>query len=137
MIPYSTEIQAAVSKILADATVCFEAKLIGETKREGWVCDEWRVSFTNRMRTENFDFFTGIGCRGIEDPCAAGVIYSLILDSSAESEPFTDWCSNYGYDTDSRKALSIYLTCQESAAKLRRVFTHDQISALESALQDY
>lgn len=115
---------------------------------------------------QDFDYFTGIGHRvdhgnGPRDhsgpfrkntlawesyqknyvkpfaPFAAGPIHSLILDSSADDQSFNDWCSNYGYDNDSRKAFETYQACCASAAKLRKVFTREQIEKLSELLQDY
>jgi hypothetical protein len=70
-------------------------------------------------------------------PHAADVLQCLILDSSAASQSFADWCSDYGYDTDSRKAFAVYEACQQSGDKLRKIFTRDELSALADALQDY
>lgn len=70
-------------------------------------------------------------------PHAADVLYSLILDSGAASQTFADWCADFGYDTDSRKALATYEACQQNADKLRRVFDRVAIDALSAALQDY
>lgn len=41
------------------------------------------------------------------------------LEASGTS--FDDWASNLGYDTDSRKAEAIYLACQESGTKARKL----------------
>lgn len=70
-------------------------------------------------------------------PASAGVIWSLLLDSSASNESFDDWCANYGYDTDSRKALETYLACQQNGTKLRKVFTSSQLDTLQAMLEDY
>lgn len=70
-------------------------------------------------------------------PHPADVLCSLILDSSAAEQTFESWCSDFGYDTDSRKALNTYEACQQNTDKLRRIFTHAQIEALRDALQDY
>lgn len=59
----SQEIQAKVQAILDDACVTFSASLRGETKRDDWVCDEWRVALTKDNRTEIFEYFTGVGLR--------------------------------------------------------------------------
>lgn len=68
-------------------------------------------------------------------PTAASVIWSLMLDSSACNESFGDWCSNYGYDEDSRKALELYLECQAVGQKLG--FLSGIRSQIEEILQDY
>lgn len=70
-------------------------------------------------------------------PHAADVLHSLILDSSAAEQTFADWCADFGYDTDSRKALATYEASQQNTDKLRRVFDGTAIDALSEALQDY
>lgn len=126
--------------------------------------DAWETSFgTSDRNVEFFDFYTGLSLRGpapnhscgpaprrgtvawvdLEKqrkpiaPHAADVLYSLILDSSACDQSFDDWCGDFGYDTDSRKALETYLACQENSSKLRKVFNGEQIAKLEEILQDY
>lgn len=70
-------------------------------------------------------------------PHAADLLHSLISDSSAAEQSFASWCSEYGYDTDSRKALATYEECQRNADKLRKLFKADELAALSEALQDY
>jgi hypothetical protein len=71
-------------------------------------------------------------------PHAAGVLYCLLLDADGASNgTFDDWCAEYGYDTDSRKALGTYLACQKTATQLRELFTHEHLEAMHLALQDY
>jgi hypothetical protein len=71
-------------------------------------------------------------------PTAASVLHSLMRDSSAASQSFDSWCSEYGYDTDSRKAYATYEACQRNADKLRRVIPPGLLwSDLEIALQYY
>lgn len=70
-------------------------------------------------------------------PKAASVLYCLISDASASEMSFDDWCGEFGYDTDSRKALETYMACQANHTKLCKLLTltvRHQISAL---LQDY
>lgn len=116
-------------------------------------------------QVENFEFFTGLGLRGpvsavsrriqakrgphsvewhnIEKarkpkpPHAADVLHSVVMDSSACEQSFSDWCGEYGYDTDSRKALATYEACQQNADKLKRIFSHAQIEQIRETLQDY
>lgn len=51
-------------------------------------------------------------------PTLDDVMHCLVGDAEAATQTFDEWCSNFGYDTDSRKALSTYLACQETANKL-------------------
>lgn len=41
-----------------------------------------------------------------------GFINCVISDSDAIHMSFNDWCANFGYDSDSRKALKTYEDCQ-------------------------
>lgn len=71
-------------------------------------------------------------------PDPAAVIASLILDSSVlDSGGFEEWAEELGYDTDSRKAESIYRACLEIALKLRAGIGEDAMSELREACQDY
>lgn len=70
-------------------------------------------------------------------PFAASVLHCLILDSSADDMSFSNWCDDYGYDTDSIKTLTVYNACCDNAKRLRKIFTRDQIEQLREVLQDY
>lgn len=70
-------------------------------------------------------------------PAMAGVIWSVLMDSSACETAFDGWCLDLGYDTDSRKALEIYLACQNSYRKLRNALNSNQINELRTILEDY
>lgn len=146
----SNEAREKVNRILADADVSFSATYRGERRNPfgiepasaGNVMDEWecRFTFAGRPREpEKFQYFTGLGLRkkGPTPPHAADVLYSLLLDSSAAEMTFASWCAEFGYDTDSRKALDTYLACQENADKLARIFDHTTREQLREALQDY
>lgn len=70
-------------------------------------------------------------------PHIVGLLYSIITDGMACDMSFEDWCSDLGYDTDSRKALETYLLCQSNSAKYKKIFTHEQRVIIEEMLQDY
>jgi len=59
-------------------------------------------------------------------PTAADVLSSLCSDAtSADRTTFEDWCSEFGYDTDSRWAERCYNLCVEMNAKLRAFLGED------------
>jgi hypothetical protein len=70
-------------------------------------------------------------------PPAASVLYCLLLDSSAVGQSFESWASEYGYDTDSRKAEQTYRDCQQIANKLARVIPAAVRAELAALLEDY
>lgn len=40
-----------------------------------------------------------------------------------KARPFEDWCGDFGYDPDSRKAEKVYSACVDVAKKLRSLLT--------------
>ena len=66
-----------------------------------------------------------------------GVLYSLILDMQCGDENYQDFCDNYGYDQDSRKALKTYLACQENGNKLKSIFNNEELEFINSQLEEY
>ena len=48
------------------------------------------------------------------------LLHCLTSDAQASEQSFEDWCGDFGYDTDSIKALDTYRECQKIAGKLRK-----------------
>ncbi len=69
-------------------------------------------------------------------PTSFDLISCLVLDSRGVGQSFESWCSDYGYDTDSRKAFSIYEDCQENATKLRQAVGNDLFNELMNAEEE-
>lgn len=109
--------------------------------------DHWKVTLVRGVLKEGFDtwhgykgklgacqytkrkltvyFSMGYGHHGAE-PKAAEVLSCLADDASgSDDHSFEDWCSEYGYDTDSRKAERIWKACQHSAKRLRSFLGDD------------
>ena len=66
-----------------------------------------------------------MGCALCREPTAEDVLQSLLSDASSADESFEDWCGEYGYDTDSRKAERTYDQVREHTAKLRAFLGDD------------
>lgn len=47
-----------------------------------------------------------------------------------DPETFEDFCSNYDYNTDSRKAMDVYLKVQKQWSQISRVFTPEELEKL-------
>ncbi len=71
-------------------------------------------------------------------PDPIDVVWSLIQDASViDSARFEDWAGDFGYDTDSRKAESIYRECLAHAVAIRAAIGDEGMRALQEAGQDY
>lgn len=119
----------------------------GQIKKDDWECFGW----TFHLGLETFQYYTGLGhaTKGreigglkpvslkrkvirstdkrkdviyVHIPKLHELLYSLAQDAQAGQVSFGDFCSDFGYDSDSRKALQIYMQCQETSNKLRKVF---------------
>lgn len=160
-----------VADYLVAQRISFTATLVGETKRDSWTCDEWRVTIARHdappafapnatgKKTAELEtrYYTGTGHRkaikGRKSadphgrfsndslrpvaPSAASVLHSLLMDAQGAEQPFDYWCSDYGYDTDSRKALDVYEACCTIRRDLYKVLTTEQRETLHTMLEDY
>lgn len=145
-----------VAAYLAAQGITYTAALMGETKRDGWACDEWRVRLEKRAQPDKAAasmetrFYTGLGHRAKPKrrtswddsprpvaPTAASVLYSLLADAAGAEKPFDYWAADYGYDTDSIKALNTYNACCEIRRQVNAFFTHVERETLRTMLENY
>jgi hypothetical protein len=71
-------------------------------------------------------FSKGTGHHGAE-PTVEEVLDCLSSDAAGieNASNFEDWCSEYGYDTDSRSAEKTFKACEHSAKRLRNFLGDD------------
>lgn len=80
----------------------------------------------------------GKGVKSVKTPDILDVMYCLVMDSDVlETSGFEEWASNFGYDTDSRKAKKIYDQCVEQSLKLKAVLGYEKLEKLRELFQDY
>jgi hypothetical protein len=158
----SEEKVKTLPEILGEIGLTCEAKLKGADTRDGWECDVWDCVLKFKARELKTEFRTGAGWRAKlkfpysrnrdliahpetarpwqlskrKTPSAADIISSLCLDAQSGEETFSDFCGNMGYSEDSRKALEVYLKCQEGAVKIRR-FLGDSVLQKTLAETEY
>lgn len=139
-------IETQVSDFLSANKIKFSVAARGETVRDdgdtGWKCDAWNVTIDAPRLSWTTEYFTGTGLRDkgtgrAKAPSAASVLHSLVLDGGAIDQSFDDWCDDYGYRNDSRKALATYSACCETGRKLRVLFTAEQRTFLADLLADF
>lgn len=63
------------------------------------------------------------------------VLYSLIIDANVLDMDFEDFCGEFGYDEDSRKAERIYNDCRKNAKKVKTFI--DDLEGAREKFQDY
>jgi len=82
----------------------------------------WSVTLRYKGRQLTVPFYTG-SLAG--EPDAEGVLDCLLSDTSSGELDFESFCSELGYDADSRKAERTWKACQTMAPRVRRFLGDD------------
>ena len=82
--------------------------------------DHWKCVLRRPRHTLTVYFSMGRGHHG-KEPVCANVLDCLASESARidNSNKFDDWCADFGYDTDSRKAERAFKSCQHQALRLK------------------
>ena len=80
------------------------------------------VTVTSGTVQESFEYHISIyetkkGKKVLTDEDHINALYCFIGDAISGQESFEDFCSDMGFDEDSRKAEKIWKLCQESTTK--------------------
>lgn len=71
----------------------------------------------------------------------ADPLHCILMDARGSDQPFEDWCADYGYDDDSRKAEAIWKQCRHTLDEINRCvpggMDGEAITKAEEILQDY
>ena len=119
--------------------VCEKLKITARVRYGNKVTieDEWQKTATPYTVTLRFrgkrlttPYFTGSALT--EEPTAADVLSSLVVDASCGELSFDEFCRDYGYDTDSRKAERTWKACVWVAPKIR-AFLGDAFDEIANA----
>lgn len=87
---------------------------------------------SGRIAREGVSRMPTAGAKDIPPPSIVDVMCSLLMDSDVLNHSgFADWADNFGYDTDSRKAESMYRACLEIALSLRSHFGDRQFAKMQ------
>ncbi len=72
-------------------------------------------------------------------PSISDIMHNLLMSGSAyfEAQTLEEWCSELGYNQDSRKDEKTFQECQETGRKLSRAFSPMELSHLRRAAQAY
>lgn len=94
--------------------------------------NQFKVTITNVETSKNtkFDFYGSHndytkGVKELKDIELLEAFECFISDAISAEEDFKNWCDNFGYDSDSRKAHKIYKECVKSLEKAQKIISGD------------
>jgi hypothetical protein len=92
----------------------------------------WRVTLRYKRRQMTISY--SMGPAHSSEPKTADVLGCLVSDANGYigGRDFEDWCQEYGYDTDSRKAERTWNAVQKQTRQLERLLGPE---LLEEAFQ--
>lgn len=95
-----------------------QAMIIGGELRENE--DGWKHRYYEvKIGDASFKWMQGTGIKG--KPNQAEVIGRCCADYISSRTTFQEWCSEFGYDSDSIKAERVYQECQSIGQQLRKL----------------
>lgn len=87
----------------------------------------FRVTIKNKLGSYTFSFGQSIA-QDATPPTAYDILTCL---QKSDVGSFDDFCSEFGYDTDSKKAEKIYKAVCEEYTNLCRLFSHEQLENMQ------
>jgi len=97
-----------------------------------------KVNVTHGKKSFSFDFWGSINKPEIaNDQENVFSFYCALSDGISAKESFSNFCSEFGYDEDSRTAERIYKACEKSLNKLERVFSCDLYDLINEIQESY
>lgn len=114
-----------------------EKDLTDEWKRTS---KKWQVKLIYFDKEYVTDFY--MGCGLVDEngkpkkPSKKDVLFSIMMND-VSGMSFNDFCSEFGYDNDSIKALKIYEGCQRETEAYYDMFDSEEREILRELLEDY
>lgn len=105
----------------------------GEDGREHMHGDRYRVTIRRkgeRFNRLSFDFWDSLAAMQSGEALRAYSVLACISGDVYAPETFEDFCDEYGYDTDSRKALKTFRRLRKFADKLQSFFTTEELEQM-------
>ena len=93
--------------------------------------DRYRVTISRKGGGRiSFDFWNSFNdMRSGKEPTTYDVLAHISGDIYCPDK-FTEFCSEYGYEEDSRKAHSTFVRCEKFSQRLRAFFSEEEQEAL-------
>ena len=113
---------------------------IEKVKSEYGYANKYKVTIRNGKKHFSTTFTDSINNtqKGIKSD-DIDIIYCIVADAQCVqwNNSFEDFCSEFGYDTDSRSAERIYNACEKTYNNIQRLFNSDGFDFLSAVTYGY
>lgn len=112
------------NKVTADIKFGLHGRF-ANMKLDDWQqkADKWTITLKYKGRRMTTPYFTGPLYES--EPRVDDILRSLFLDAFATEVDFNDWCGEFGYDPEDKKAKKVYLSCKRSGERLKKLLGED------------
>ena len=133
-----SEYTEQAEKFLTDNNLNFRATLASTQTCPPWDDDKhvhgykYRITISRKGESGRlaFDFWNSFSdSQNGKDPTAYDAL-SCIRSDAYTPEDFSEFCSEYGYDEDSRKAHKIFKLADKFGRRIRAFFSDEEIEQL-------
>jgi cellulose biosynthesis protein BcsQ len=113
------------------------------TKKTDWSSDNFNNHMVTVTNTETeqkitFEFWASIANPELnKEYDILNAFYCFVSDAVSGSESFNEFCSNLGYDEDSRTAEKIYKKCKKQLEKLNKIYDGDIYDLVNKLSEQY
>lgn len=106
-------------------------------KKGGNTHNKFRVSIKTILGRTSFDFYGSTqhfnnGVVEMEESDLKHALYCFVSDACSAKNSFENFCSEFGYDEDSRTAERTYKACVKSLEKYNRICSADIYDVVNS-----
>ncbi len=126
--------------ILSQKLIDTGVKFPNEIKANSVRHNQFKIAVKTDKGQTSFDFYGSHhdyinGVIELDEAGLKNAFYCFVSDACSGKLTFNDFCSEFGYDNDSRNAERIYKSCEKSFNKLGKI-TDVDIYELVTELQD-
>jgi len=110
-----------IKQFIKNNDIKMTVKKIDERKDIKWDdANHFKCTLKNGNQSISINFSQGYGIKN--DPEIDSVLDALKIDFISQDLSFKDFCSEFGYSTDSISALKTYKACLKNTDKVKKLF---------------
>jgi len=118
-----------LSELVIDLGLTAKVMKANSKNKPDWAKQEWLILLACDTRTLSFSYYGG---GAVKNPTLADSAYVMGIEYLNDEITFKDWASDYGYDTDSLKALKDFDSMVARSKELEYLLGSPELAQLLS-----